>query len=87
MGMKKVLTIWLKLLVPKGNQIRYIQSVFHVLFFYSCFKFPILTLYGLFWGWFISGFGGILMGHRYVAHNQFDFPNKAIKYFFIFYII
>ena len=82
--MKRVLKTWQKLFVPKGNQIRYIQLIFHILFIYTFISFPVQTLYGLIWGWFISIFGGILVGHRYVAHSQFEFPNKIIKYFFYF---
>jgi fatty-acid desaturase len=30
----------------------------------------------------ISGLGGVLVGHRYAAHRQFEFPSRWLEYFF-----
>ncbi len=81
--MKRVFKFWQKLLgAPKEKEIRIIQFVAHLLLVYSVIRFPILTFYGFLWGWLISGLGGVLIGHRYAAHKQFEFPNNFIKYFF-----
>ena len=85
MNSKKASTLLLKLLkAPNEREIRIVQLICHLLFFYSLFTQPWLWMGGVLWGWLIAGFGGVLIGHRYVAHKQFLFPNNMVKGFFYF---
>jgi fatty-acid desaturase len=73
---------WLK--APDAKEIRTVQFFAHLLSAYSFFYHPHLSLVGVAWGWLIAGLGGVLIGHRYVAHKQFEFPNPFFKYFFYY---